>query len=156
MERSRKLVHGPRTTVLAAVAFALSGGCSKSPSAPAGLQRVTERSDVIFLARSQAATAEMEALFTGRVAVDDVGCLRLDTDDRHTVVWPSGFTLRVEDDGTAYVISADGRRVGGIGGYFELGGGEVPALHEDVSLSPADRAAALSACPGRYWIVGRA
>jgi hypothetical protein len=79
-----------------------------------------------------------------------LGCLRLDTPDTHTVIWPKGFDLgadlRVRDD--------RGAVVGRIGGAFRLGGGEVPSLHDGIPLSEADRVRAGSRCPGRFWIVG--
>ncbi|MGH7539896.1 MAG: hypothetical protein ACRELC_02750 [Gemmatimonadota bacterium] len=99
------------------------------------------------------ATVVMEALFVGRVIRDPAGCLRLETPDQHTVVWPFGFRLVPADGGLA-VRDADGQAVGRIGGDFRLGDGEVPFLHEGLALPEAERRAAETRCPGRYWIVG--
>jgi hypothetical protein len=137
------------------LALLLTAGCARLPAGVDGAQSFDARSDILFLVRSEQPSTEMEALFKGTVAADDAGCVRLDTDDRHTVIWPKGFTLELRD-GVATVISADGRRIGELGGHFEFGGGEVPTLHEGISLTDTDRATALSACPGRYWIVGKA
>lgn len=136
------------------VALLLLGGCSSSgdggPSAPLPSVLLDE---TVFLAQSEAPDAVMEALFEGRVARDDDGCLRLDTPDAHTVVWPFGFSLTA-DDGELVVRDAGGDAVGAIGSRFRLGGGEVAALHDGIALAPEDRDRAESLCPGRYWIVG--
>jgi hypothetical protein len=108
----------------------------------------------VFIVQGAPATAVMDALFQGRVVRDAVGCLRLDhLGDRHTVVWPHGFTIE-ERDGELFVKNAAGSDVGRIGGSFRFGGGETPVLHEGLNLSDESRRLAESRCPGRYWIVG--
>lgn len=99
--------------------------------------------EVLFLTQGAPATFVMDALFEGRVVVDDAGCVRLDGPDPATVVWPYRFTL----EGNT-VHAADGRIVGRLGGSFRLGGGEVP------TLAGGDWQSALDRCPGRFWIVG--
>jgi hypothetical protein len=112
-----------------------------------------ERTGVVFVAQNVVPDAVMEALFEGRVVADHAGCLRLDSPDPATVVWPKGFTIS-ENGGTLRVRDARGRDVGDVGGTFRLGGGEVQALHEGIGVSAADRQRAETHCPGRYWIVG--
>lgn len=108
----------------------------------------------LFFVQGAPPAVVMDALFQGRVTRDAVGCLRLDhLGDRHTVVWPHGFTIEERDDGL-FVKDAAGRDVGRIGGSFRFGGGEIPALHEGLKLSDESRQLAESRCPGRYWIVG--
>lgn len=108
----------------------------------------------LFIAQQQPSGLVMDALYQGRVTRDAQGCLRLDIEpDRHTVVWPYGFTLR-EQGGELHVRDASGRDLGAVGGSFELGGGEVAELHGGLALSAEARAAAESRCPGRFWIVG--
>ncbi len=108
----------------------------------------------VFIVQGAPARAVMDALFQGRVTLDAQGCLRLDDvgGDRHTVVWPHGFTI--EERGSAlFVKDAAGNDVGRVGGSFRFGGGETLVLHEGV-VSEESRLLAESRCPGRYWIVG--
>ena len=91
----------------------------------------------------------MEALYQGTVVEHD-GCLRLgDEPDGHTVVWPPGFSLLGRTE-----RNEAGRAIGQVGGFFRLGGGEVPTLWENGPVDETIRAAALDRCPGRYWLVG--
>ena len=106
---------------------------------------------VVFLAEETAANAYMDALFQGGVTLDTQGCLRLDTSERHTVVWPHGYTLEASS-GAFRVKDEQGRLVGTIGGSFRFGGGEVPSLASVVNLSASARAQAEANCPGRYWL----
>jgi hypothetical protein len=76
-----------------------------------------------------------------------------DGDDRSTVIWPQGFSYRLQN-GAVRIVDPHGRVIGELGGSFKLGGGHVPELHDGVALSPADRDRATGQCPGRYWIVG--
>jgi hypothetical protein len=109
--------------------------------------------EIIFLAQTLPPGVVMEALFQGRVFVDPAGCVRLNTNDQHTVVWPHGTVLlRRGDD--LLVRSSDGRDLGRLGGSFRFGGGEVPSLHAGIALSHDTRQRASTECPGRYWIVG--
>ena len=134
-----------------AVALALAACASEKDTGPTFNRN---ESPTVFLVQGAPATAVMDALFQGRVTRDVRGCLRLDHQgDRHTVVWPHGFTI-VERDGELFVKDAAGSDVGQVGGSFRFGGGEIPALHEGINLSAESRQLAESRCPGRYWIVG--
>ena len=117
---------------------------------PAGL---LIEDDVVFVTQSVVPDAVMQALFEGRVVRDEAGCLRLDSVDDATVVWPKDHRLDRRNGGFA-VLDPAGRVIGLIGGAFRLGGGEVPTLHDGILVSAADRERAQSRCPGRFWIVG--
>lgn len=135
--------------VLAVSACAISDGTDPLATGLGGSE------GPLFLVQSEPATAVMDALFEGSIREDDAGCLRTQATGAigATVVWPYGFTLRTLGD-DPYVMNADGRVVGRIGGVFLLGGGYVPSLHEGIPLADAARAAATERCPGSYWIVG--
>lgn len=106
--------------------------------------------DIMFLTAAQPARESMQALFEGRVVVDPAGCIRLDSPDPATVIWPHGFRLAVQR-GQLLVRDGTGREIGRIGGAFRFGGGEVPTLSASIL---AGHAAVAARCPGRYWIVG--
>ena len=103
-----------------------------------------------MFSRTHEPSAVMDALFTGRVIEDAQGCLRLDSPDRHTVIWPQGFQLAARG-GSAAVLDGGGREVGTIGASFRLGGGEVTQVPVDM-LTAADAQVAAARCPGRYWL----
>ena len=128
-------------------ALLLLAGCSP-------LQEiVTPRSSSVgpvMLSRTHEPNAFMEALFVGRVIEDAQGCLRLDSADRHTVIWPAGFSLAVRG-GSSTVLDAAGSEVGAIGASFRLGGGEVTQVPAHM-LTTADAELAAARCPGRYWL----
>ncbi len=108
--------------------------------------------DVIFLAQTVAPTVVMEALFDGRVVRDPQGCIRLDSNEPATVIWPFGFSV-VNSRYGLVVLDDKGRNIGRIGKSFRFGGGYVDSLHSSIALSAADRQRA-AACPGQFWIVG--
>ncbi|MGH7466060.1 MAG: hypothetical protein ACREK1_12840, partial [Longimicrobiales bacterium] len=137
--------HRRATISLLTVLVACSSGRDNQPFDPLQFQ---ERTGVIFVAQNVVPGAVMEALFEGRVVADSAGCLRLDSPDPATVVWPKGFTIS-ESGGALRVRNDVGREIGQIGGSFRLGGGEVQSLQEGVSA--ADRQRAQTNCPGRYW-----
>lgn len=149
----------PATCSVAALAASVilgAAGCSQTADGgPSELLGSSLVEDVVFLTQNAEPEAVMDALFEGRVVLDEAGCLRLDAPDRHTVVWPVGFSLEVEGDDLT-VRDDEGRTVGSIGGAFRLGGGEVERLHEGIRMAPSDKTKAEERCPGRYWIVGEA
>lgn len=139
---------------VAVLAAFLLASCSPGGDAdPTTLSRSGDRDDAVFLTLDATPDAWMDALYEGPVRWDAAGCLRLESSDRHTVVWPVGFDL-VRRGGQLRVVDAEGREVGQIGGTFRLTGGEVPSLHDGVPMSAETRAEAERRCPGRYWIVG--
>lgn len=120
------------------------------PSATTGSLR-HDPSEVVFLAMDAEQNAYPQALFQGRVTLDAQGCLRLETPDRHTVIWPHGYTLEA-DGGELRVNGGGGREVGAVGGSFRFGGGELTSLEHVGHLSATTRARAEERCPGRYWM----
>jgi hypothetical protein len=139
-----------RVPVLACLAtLAVCGPAGSNGTGPT-LAVSGDPSTVVFLAQDTPPVAYMEALFIGRVTRDAQGCLRLDTDDRHTVIWPRGYTL--EANGAALVVKDDqGHAVGTVEGSFRVPGGEVPSLDFVDNLAEQTRAQAAN-CPGRYWV----
>lgn len=109
---------------------------------------------VLFLVQRAPAASVMQALYRGRVEIDQAGCLRLAGEpDRHTVVWPFGSRLG-RDQASLVVMDDGGHEVLRVGHLAELGGGEVPGEVITEMLSPEMAAAAFERCPGRFWIVG--
>jgi hypothetical protein len=152
--RSFKSIPANLALLALGVAFGLAGCDFGDDTNPVGL--LSDLDDgPLFVTQSKPATDVMAALFDGLVVVDGSGCPRLDAPepDRGTVVWPYGFTLEARA-GSYWVVDAEGRDVGPLGGHFRFGGGFVPTLHEGLALTDEARAAAESRCPGNYWIVG--
>jgi hypothetical protein len=118
----------------------------------ADLLEVRLGQDLVFLAMRVTPDVHMDALFEGNVVLDDAGCLRLDSPDPATVVWPRGWEFE-QDGGTIRILDTGGERVGRVGEPFALGGGEVETLAAAMGFTGQDRDLAESYCPGRYWIV---
>lgn len=91
------------------------------------------------------------ALARSVLTVDDDGCLRLESTERPTVLWPKGFRARSEGARTA-ILNAAGEVVGRTGDVFRMGGGGLPFLHEGLGFTPEDQALAVSRCPGEFWL----
>lgn len=147
----------PAGAVLTAVALALAlalTACS-SPTAPDApiLNAGPNGNEALFFTLNATPDANMEALFEGRVLLGADGCLRLESSEAPTVIWPVGFSLQ-EREGELLVRDAEDRAVGRIGGHFRLGGGTVPELNERMALDEDVLQRADARCPGRYWIVG--
>lgn len=144
-----------RAGLLALVVTA--AGCS-SPMAP-GLELVRGDGiearvgpEVVFIGMKIVPEVNMEALYEGRVTADESGCLRMEGEDRHTVVWPKGYGV-VTANGGFEIIDDAGAVIGRVGGEFRVPGGEVPYLHEGIGFTEADRALAEAYCPGKFWIM---
>lgn len=135
----------------AVLALSMLAGCKEAASPGDSLYGPAQLRSVVFVARTAEPSVYMEALFSGVIAVDAAGCLRMEGLSAHTPIWPRGYRLDITSGGGA-VRRADGSIVGAIGGSFRFGGGEVQTL-EQVELSPADRERVTSTCPGQYWIV---
>ena len=150
---------GHRVGVLLALAAMAAGACS-SPTASEAIQflkadTIEARigSGIVFLAMRVVPTAHMEALSEAQILLDAQGCLRRGSADRHTMVWPHGWTFDAAGDGIR-ILDEDGALVGHVGEAFSLGGGEVTSLPDHMGFTDADRELAEAHCPGRYWIVG--
>ena len=135
--------------VLSTLLAACSAADSPTEIGGDGLVFLSLNADPALLSQNAPPLAVMDALYEGRVSADANGCIRLESSDRHTVIWPYQFKL----SGNA-VLDADGRTIGTLGGQFKFGGGEVASLENIAIISDADRARAQARCPGRFWIVG--
>ena len=141
-----------------ALAAVAAGACS-SPTDSGAVQlqeadtiEARVGSGIVFIAMRVVPTHHMDALSQARVLEDAQGCLRLDSADRHTVVWPHGWGFEAAGDGVR-ILDEDGVLVGQVGEEFSLGGGEVTSLPASMGFTDADRQLAEEHCPGRYWIV---
>lgn len=148
-----------RWTARAWLVAALLGsvaGCNRSVTElpPEHLLKVTMQDGLLVLTQSRRPSAAMEALFTGPVVADGLGCLRLASEEGATVVWPEGYTLETSGD-VHRVLDEEGAPAGALGEEFVLGGGEVSALLASMGFTDEDRERA-EACPGRYWLVNDA
>lgn len=135
---------------------ALAAACSSSGLTGAdpdpGLQ-VADHAGIVFMTQNVVPQTMMAALYVGRVVKSEDGCLRLDTPEAPTAVWPKGFSASLAGE-EVQVMDEVGEPVGKIGEEFKLPGGEVPVLSDAMGFDQDDRQAAESRCPGRYWIVG--
>ena len=91
-------------------------------------------------------------LASGRLVVDDEGCLRLRDGVGPTVpLWPPSYELDSGDD-TVRVLDADGAVVARVGKEASLGGGIDDSM---VRRRVGNRTARelLERCPGSYFLV---
>jgi hypothetical protein len=143
------------------LSLVIASTACNSPSAPgqellAADAIQAQRSDgLVFLTMRITPEAHMEALFEGAVVRDEAGCLRLDSPDAATVVWPRGWSFEQRDDALR-ILNAAGQLAASVGEQLTLPGGEVETLPSVWGFTQADRDLAGSQCPGRYWIVGDA
>lgn len=114
---------------------------------------VSSASGARLITQNVVPAVSMDALFQGRLVLDDRGCIRLGSEDGATVVWPHGFTAERTVEGVS-VRDADGALFGRVGEELSFAGGEVATLHEGMGFTEDDRNLATQHCPGRYWIVG--
>lgn len=146
----RYLAAALATTVLAVAACSSNSATGADPDP--GLQ-VADDAGIVFMTQNVVPEAMMDALYMGGVVLAEDGCLRLETPDASTVVWPKGFSVSLAGE-EVQVVNEVGEPVGTIGDEFELPGGEVPELSDAMGFDQDDRDAAESRCPGHYWIVG--
>lgn len=140
-----------RIGLLSVLMVVLACGPS-DPVMPLGANlQLSTTGGVKFLTQTSEQATHMEALFTGGLTVDDNGCIRLDSPDDATVIWPRGYSLHLAG-GVHLVRDGAGRAVGLLDGDFSLGGGEVARLHSGMGFTQADESFVAHHCPGRYWI----
>jgi len=65
--------------------------------------------------------------------------------------WPHGFSYESED-GSIWVLGAEGDRVAEVGGWFSSAGGLLGEKSGDPLPSPLTER--VESCKGPYWIVG--
>ncbi len=92
---------------------------------------------------------------SGKLVLDDEGCLRIEEHPGHTdtvPIWPAGFELDTSGDEVS-VLDEEGRVVATVGEKVYMGGGGVPK--DRVTLADERMLRELyKRCPGEYWIVG--
>lgn len=141
---NRSLVRAIRHAPLG-VLIALGAACDGSAS-PTDAEVVE---GIIFLVESQVPGGYRDALYQGRVVLDAQGCVRLESSEPATVVWPHGSRL-VTRGGELYVVDKGGSELAKIGGESRFGGGYTAPSH--AYLSRRDRNILASRCPGDIWI----
>ncbi len=97
----------------------------------------------------------MMAEISGKLVLDDEGCLRIEEHPGHTVtvpIWPAGFEPDTSGDEVS-VLDDEGRVAATVGERVYMGGGGVPK--DRVTLADEGMLRELfERCPGEYWIVG--
>ena len=92
---------------------------------------------------------------SGKLVLDDEGCLRIEEHPGHTEtvpIWPANFELDTSGDEVS-VLDEEGRVAATVGEKVYMGGGGVPK--DRVTLADERMLRALyKRCPGEYWIVG--
>jgi hypothetical protein len=135
-----------RSTALALLA--LTAACAEDAAvAPTGVE---DPDGVIFVVENERPGGYRDALYIGRVVIDEQGCMRLQGSEPTSVVWPFGSRLQVSRDGAVYVIDDSGVRLAKVGGDAHFGGGETSPDH--AYISRRDRAILAERCPGKVWI----
>ncbi len=109
----------------------------------------------VFFPRQQAGGEAMMAEISGKLVLDDEGCLRIEEHPGHadTVpIWPAGFELDTSG-GEVSVLDGEGRVAATVGDRVYMGGGGVPK--DRVTLADEGMLRELfERCPGEYWLVG--
>lgn len=137
-------------SILLAVLLPLAAACAADRGPDASLTGNDNPDATIFLVESELPGGYMDALFQGRVVRDQEGCLRLESAQPATVIWPLGSTIESRG-GELYVRDGAGRHLAKIGAQSRFGGGYVPS-HVYANLAARDRRLAESRCPGEYWL----
>ena len=142
-----------RLAAPAACLLALAAACDSTSIDGPDLNN-GHQAGAVFLTQENPQGAFMDALFQGRISLDDEGCLRAESagGSRPTVIWPAGYTLH-SNMGALRVKDADGDVVGVVGGRFSIGGGY--GQGEFVNLSPTERELFETRCPGVVWLASR-
>lgn len=144
---------GGREIIGVLLTFLTVVGCGGSSTDPAlrPLLQSTVHDGFVFLTQNRQPSGAMEALFSGSVIADAVGCFRLNSEEGATVVWPLNYSLDTSGD-VPRVLNDEGSEVGMVGQAFVLAGGLVNELPDAMGFTARDRERA-QVCPGRYWIV---
>ena len=97
----------------------------------------------------------MMAEISGKLVLDDEGCLRIEEPPGHTdtvPIWPTDFELDTSGEEVS-VLDEEGRVAATVGEKVYMGGGGVPK--DRVTLADEKMLRELfERCPGEYWIVG--
>ena len=153
-------------TVIAFVGASLIAACGvegdgRAPNEPGTPAPTTgpDAAEVYFAKRRPGLDGGPTALLSGKLVLDDRGCLRvrLGADGPTWVpVWPAGYELKPEE-GSIRVegrLGLEGRgrgTVAEVGKKVTMGGGEV-GLQKDI-VGPRTVRELRERCPGEYWFV---
>ena len=139
---------------LAAVLLA-TAACGGGPDPGGDETTASSREAKVFFPQQRQEGELMMAEISGKLVLDDEGCLRIEEPPGHTEtvpVWPAGFELDTCGDQVS-VLDEEGRVAARVGGKVYMGGGGVPK--DRVALADKRMLRELfERCPGEYWIVG--
>ncbi len=136
--------------------------CAEAPeNATAASHRDGPQGKVFFPKQPSKPNAYMMAEISGKLVLDDEGCLRIEEPPNHTEtvpIWPVDFELDTSG-GEVRVLDKEGRVVGQVGKPIEMGGGELPSRDTSATAQSMLENEAMvrelfERCPGYYWIVG--
>jgi hypothetical protein len=151
--RTQRVARRLATALTIAAVLLASAACGAGPSA-GGDKTTSAPRDEVFFPRQRQGGEQMMAEISGKLVLDDEGCLRMEEHPGHaeTVpIWPSGFELDTGDE--VIVLDDEGRVAATVGEKVYMGGGGVPK--DRVTLADERMLRELfERCPGEYWIVG--
>jgi hypothetical protein len=139
---------------LAAVSLA-TAACGAGPSAGGDKTTAPGRDVEVFFPQQRPGGEAMMAEMSGKLVLDDEGCLRVEEHPGHadTVpIWPANYELDASG-GEVRVLDEEGGVAVRVGEEVYMGGGGVPK--DRVTLANERMSKELfERCPGEYWVVG--
>jgi hypothetical protein len=143
------------TALMLAAVLLATAACGTGPGAGGDQTTASARATEVFFPQQRQGGELMMAEISGKLILDDEGCLRLEEHPGHadTVpVWPAGFELDTSS-GEVRVLDEEGRVAARVGKEVYVGGGGIPK--DQVTLADEQMLRELfERCPGQYWIVG--
>jgi hypothetical protein len=150
-ERAARFLATALTLAAALLAAACAGGSGAGGDETTASTRGTE----VFFPQQRQGGESMMAEVSGKLVLDDEGCLRLEEHLGQTdtvPVWPARFELDTSG-GEVRVLDVEGRVAAKVGEEVYMGGGGIPK--DQVTLADERMLRELfERCPGQYWIVG--
>ena len=150
---------GAALALLAVAALAACGaGSGPQPAGDPGARDGTETrtasaaSDIFFPQVREGLDGGPDALMSGKLVLDDEGCLRLGSSRQGGTwvpVWPANLRLET-GGGKVRIVDGRGRTAAEVGKTVSMGGGEF-GLPRNV-VDPRTARELRSRCPGHYWI----
>lgn len=139
---------------LASVAVLLAAACGGAPGesdANTATSQNPRPATGVFFPERLPGGDDMLAELSGKLVVDDRGCLRVEHDGAsHTVVWPAGYEVE-KADGKTRMIDGKGEVVARAGQPVSMGGGETP-LGDNRTVDKPTLRELRERCPGSYWV----